>query len=103
MTQAAPPVRRPRERVLRATRVRLPVPSAWQPSVEAAVADLRERLKSPREAIAVTRVEEAEWSATGFAPGIRGLEIWLLARARTYRYRAVPAAGGDASVTAYDP
>lgn len=57
---------------------KLPVPGPWQPAVEAALAHLGARLGLPRTALAVTRVDEGA--------SAEALDVWLMARGRTYRY-----------------
>lgn len=68
---------------------KLPVPGPWQARVRVAMEDLTSRLELPLHSVTVTRVDASEWSQAGHAedPG-RGLEIWLMAGGRTYRYRA---------------
>jgi hypothetical protein len=70
---------------------KLPLPGPWQAPVRRAIADLTARLGQPEAAVAATRVAEVEWwpeTAAGTPPGPRrGLEVWLLAGGRTYRYR----------------
>jgi hypothetical protein len=58
-----------------------------------AIEDLASRLALPLHSVTVTRVDASEWNPAGHAddPG-RGLEIWLMAQGRTYRYRAADGA-----------
>ena len=85
---------------------RLPVPAEWQGAVTRALADLIARTGAPPAAVTVARVEEAEWRSR--SPGTdtsphrvdKGLDIWLLAEGRTFRYLValpdgVPIAGTD--------
>ena len=69
---------------------KLPVPGPWQPAVQRAQADLASRLDTAEPAVTVTRVQEAEW---GGEQAGQGVEIWLMAAGRTYRYRAILGGG----------
>ena len=80
---------------------KLPVPAQWQPPVERAIADLMARQGLSRDRVAVTRVEEAAWSAPDETT-VHGLDIWLLAAARTYRYYAALTADQVVPVPAPD-
>ena len=64
---------------------KLPLLGPWQPPVRRAMEHLAGCLSVAPPAVTVTRVHEAAW--TGDPEG-RGLEIWLMAGGRTYRYRA---------------
>jgi len=69
-----------------AQRHKLPVPGPWRSAVEAAAAHLAGRLTVARADIAVTRIEPVPGATA--ADGI--FDVWLLARARTWRYRVGP-------------
>jgi len=64
---------------------KLPVPGPWQAPARAAIADLVGRLGLRAAAVAVTRAEEASWPVAGGVAS--GLRVWLVAGARTVRYR----------------
>ena len=50
---------------------------------------LAARLGLAAEAVAVTRVEPAEWRPSENAQGTeQGLDIWLIGGGRSYRYRS---------------
>jgi hypothetical protein len=78
--------------IARDRRRKLPVPAPWQGAVRSAMEDLRVALDLEPAAVAVTLVEPEHWVA---ADGARraGLQIWLLAQAKTHRYRADLATG----------
>lgn len=78
-------------------RLKLPVPGAWQPAVEQALAHLAARLGVPRTAVAVTRADDG---GTG-SPA--ALDLWLMAGGRTYRYVVGPAGALPAGAERSDP
>lgn len=75
---------------------KLPVPAAWQPAVQLAVAHLAERLAVVPSDIAVTRTDDALAGSPG------ALDVWLMARGRTYRY-SVSSAGAQPVASAPAP
>jgi hypothetical protein len=62
----------------------LPVPARWQAAVRAAMAELARGADLAPHAMAVTRVDE---DPAG------GLDVWLLARGRSSRFRVLMADG----------
>lgn len=75
---------------------KLPVPAAWQPAVGVAVDHLAGRLAVDPSAIAVTRTDDALAGAPG------ALDVWLMARGRSYRY-IVSSAGAEPVATTPAP
>jgi hypothetical protein len=64
---------------------KLPVPAPWQRHVHGAIDHLAARRGFAMSQIAVTRVDPDSWR-TAEGNVARGLRVWLMAGARTYRY-----------------